>query len=170
MIYLVGFIQEKTFLHLCRCIEKSKLEHQIIDLDFLGQVQRAEHSFSDKFLTLHWDDSTFHLTPNDVVLQRIYYRDIGSIDQNDYLKDFIEALSVFIELAGPFAINPIFSGSQNSAKIAHLYYLSQLGFRIPKTVSGTLQRNLVRNISPNGKWISKGCSSIRTKVTIVDKE
>lgn len=170
MIHLIGYSEESTFNHVCTKAEKWGLEYTVLNMDLLEKASTANLMLSDKFLSLRWDEYSHQIDVGDIVYQRAYSRDLGDDNRNIYLGEFLGALSAFLSVSDVVSVNPMYGGIQNSSKISHLYCLRELGFDVPETLAGTDEKSIKKAVNPNGKWISKGVSSIRTKVESVQKQ
>ena len=168
MIWLIGYGLEKTFAYTAERLTALGVEHAIIDLDEVEAATSAHHRFGADGLTVTWNGVSRHLASTDVVYQRVYFRDLGSRTRNAYLCDFLDALSAY--LSSIRSVNRPNASSENGLKLLHLARLSECGFEIPQTIAGNDDTRIAASVQPDGKWISKGCSGVRTRVTVVSKE
>jgi hypothetical protein len=168
MIWLIGYGLERTFAYTVERLEKLKVEYRVLDLDEIEHATQAHHCLDDDGLAVTVNGETRRLTFEDVVYVRAYVRDLRSPPRTAYLADLIEALGAYT--AAVCAINPTTASIENGLKLLHLARLADCKFETPVTLAGTDDERIRHAVDPDETWITKGCSGVRTRVTILSKE
>ncbi len=168
MIWLIGYRLEKTFAYTIERFQQLGLPHAVLDLDEIERATSAHHRLDAEGLEVTWNGNSQRLTNDDVVYVRVYVRDLGSPARNAYLADFIDALGAYTSAIR--AINRTTASIENGLKPLHLSRLAECGFATPSTLAGTDENLIRQKIDPDSSWISKGCSGVRTRVTVISKE
>lgn len=168
MIWLVGYELENTFRHTRDRLSELGLAFDVVNLDLIETVGLARHRLHADGLSIHWDGVDMELAASDTVFQRVYPRVLDVPRRRAYQGEFLDCFSAFCETAT--AVNRPSASQENGLKLFHLARLQDVGLRVPHTCAGTDADGIGRMIAPDGSWVSKGCSGIRTRVTVVDKE
>lgn len=168
-IWFIGYRGEKTFDYFCKVASKSSLRFGILDLDLLAEASKASVLLTSKGLELTLDSEVFRIGNDSVVFQRMFLRQLANAAHSKLLLEFISAFDAWSARAEAMVVNPIASGGQNRNKLEHILRLRELGFKIPDTIASNCGLIASNSINPDHRWISKGCSSIRTSVETVDK-
>jgi len=169
MFLLIGFGTEGTFSYFRRYVAEQDCRYDILDLAELRFCDSAEISYRPHDLSVTIGNKSVEFNNYTAFYSRMYYSRLGSPVRNDALSRLISAVTSYLEDTERLVVNRPSAGTGNINKLVHLRTLSKYGFRIPQTfIYGTGQsaRQVVR---ADGKWISKSCSSIKTKAAVLDE-
>lgn len=168
MLWLIGYGEERTFHYTSARLAELGVAFSVADLDRLTSGGRAYWRLTQDHLECGWGGEHFRISRGDVVFQRAYHRELATLPERTYLAEFLEALAVFARRI--CVVNPPDTATENGLKLLHLDSLRRAGFRIPETIAGTSPQSVASLVSPDGNWISKGCSGVRTRVEALEKE
>lgn len=168
MIWLIGYGRESTFRHSISRLAEVGLAFSVLDLDLLETCEVASHEFYRSGLTITFDGVVYEVSCADVLYLRVYRRQLGSAKRSAYQGELLDAIAALSEVA--ISVNPMSATVENGLKLFHLARLHESGFAIPRTHAGLDGGAAGRVVQPDGRWISKGCSGVRTEVRAVSKE
>lgn len=174
-IWLIGYMSEPSFQSIADAVlalgqRYGNSELQVFDLDTLSDDTVARLSDDLDSLTVDIPNtSEFRIASNDVVYHRATVR---SFDDPRVSAAHVAVLPMLLDFLNnncAFVVNRPCAAAQNGLKLYHLASLAQVGFQIPQTVAGTDVSALEQAVQPDGNWISKGCSGVRTRVSVVQR-
>lgn len=168
-LLLIGYSTEGTFAHFSKHVAASTAPHDVIDLARLRDGADLTITDAPDELVISIDDDVWNLSEFSAIYARIYFFELGAPPRNRALSALITSLMGFLEHTPARVANRPSAGASNVNKMAHLGYLKDAGLKVPEThVLGdaALARTIVR---PDGSWISKSVSSVRTRAVAVDE-
>ncbi|MBS1124641.1 MAG: RimK domain protein ATP-grasp [Deltaproteobacteria bacterium] len=167
-ILLIGYGTESTFSHFRDFLTAEGIAHEVLDLSTLREAHDLTITESAGELIVSIDDEIYHLSEYTAIYARCFWFELGSDSRNRALQTLVGALIGFLEHTPAIVINRPSSGASNGNKLAHLGKLSEAGLLHPEAhVIGdpALAKTIV---APDGSWISKSVSGIRTRAVALD--
>ena len=167
-VLLVGYGTESTFSHFRDFLTADGVAHDVLDLSTLLEAHDLTITESPGELIVSIDDDMYCLSEYTAIYSRCFWFELGSDSRNRALQALVGALIGFLEHTPATVINRPSAGASNGNKLAHLGKLAAAGLVHPATyVIGdpALARTIV---APDGEWISKSVSGIRTRAVALD--
>lgn len=160
---LVGYRREGTFAHLVNLQRSFGKEFRILDLHSVEHCEKLVLEHIPKGFSVEIDDDVFHFG-HGAVFYRGFFRPSHQSARSALLARFIWELETGLQMlpASCLVMNRPDAGIGNASKARHVAELANCGFRMPSTLVSN-QTDAVRAcVAPNGAWINKGCSGVRT--------
>jgi hypothetical protein len=168
-VLIIGYSSEYTIHHFHKCAEDAGNSCDILDFDLLLKSNEYSITLKDKNLEIVLDGIVYNFNSYQGFYCRYYYKDSGNSNRNQMLNKTIDILIAYLRLTSKRVANRPGAGSSNYSKLAHILDLRECGFRIPLTyiLGDTESAKVV--LTDSIKWISKGCSSYRTRAVNFDE-
>ncbi len=167
-LLLIGYGSEGTFAHFRDFVAAEHVDHAVIDLGALRTAHDLTITEAAGELTISIDDDVWKLSEYTAIYARAYWFETGTPGRDRALRALVGALQAFLEHTPALVVNRPSSGASNSNKLVHLRHLAEVGLRSP-TAHVLGDAELARTIvAPDGEWISKSCSSVKTKAAVID--
>jgi hypothetical protein len=167
-LLLIGYGTEGTFSHFRDFVVADGAAHEVLDLATLRDARDLTITEAPGELVISIDDDVFPLSEMTAIYARAFFFELGSPARNRALAGLILALQGFLEHTPAIVANRPSAGASNTNKLAHLSDLRAAGLAFPEAhVLGdaALARTIV---APDGAWISKSCSSVKTRAAALD--
>lgn len=169
MLLLIGYSSEATFQHFANYVTQQGVDAQVLDLcDLLtcSQLHLEEEPFD---LIIASEKRIFRLSAFSAIYCRYYYTEIGAPRRNEALSKLIGVLTAYLDRCPQTVINRPSAGVSNINKFRHGALLSKSGFTTPTTHILGDHETALNILAPDGNWVSKSCSSAKTKVVLFDE-
>ena len=167
-LLLIGYATEGTFEHFRAHAAAAGVDHDVLDFAALRGARDLTITDTPGDLVVSIDDDVFQLAEYSAFYARAFWFDLESPSRNRALSALIASLMGFLEHTPAIVANRPSAGASNVSKLAHLEYLREAGLVSPEAHvfgSAALARTV---IAPDGDWISKSCSSVKTRAAVVD--
>lgn len=165
---LIGYASEGTFAHMREHARAGGLHHDVLDLGTLRHARDLTITETPDDLVISIDDEIYELGTYDAFYARMYYFELGAPGRDRALQGLIGALQGFLEHTPELVVNRPSAGASNGNKLVHQRLLADVGLTSPEAHilgDAALARTIVAR---DGEWISKSCSSIKTRAAVVD--
>jgi RimK-like ATP-grasp domain len=167
MITAVGIGTDPTILYFCKTAARLGVDVKFIDLmKVVSGTWQINLSFEHDSWVLE-DRTTYHtLNPKDAYYCRLI--DLGSVDtkQNVVWRTVINAFTGWLELCPGKVVNRPGHVNDNACKPLHEACLSNLGFIVPPSFTGSSKSALI-DFTAGGKTVAKALSGQRADCRIV---
>jgi hypothetical protein len=168
-LLLIGYHAEGTFSHFRDFAIGAGAEPEVLDLATLRDARDLTMTESPGELVVSIDDDVYTLSEYSAIYSRAFWFELGSPARNRALAALIGAFQGFLEHTPAIVANRPSAGASNVNKLAHLAVLREAGLTtFPEAFifgDAALARTIV---APDGNWISKSCSSVKTKSAALD--
>jgi glutathione synthase/RimK-type ligase-like ATP-grasp enzyme len=168
-LLLIGYSTEGTLAHFKSVVAAEGVEHEVLDLAALRGARDLTITDDAGDLVVSIDDDVFRFSEFTAIYARCYFFELGTPGRNRGLSTLIQSILGYLEHTRVPVANRPSAGAGNGNKLAHLATLRDAGFTFPEAHvlgDGALARTLV---TADGSWISKSCSSMKTRAAAVDE-
>ncbi|BFO67408.1 hypothetical protein [Chryseobacterium sp. KCF3-3] len=170
MLLTIGYITEKTFGHFISNLKQSSVTYKILDLSNLSKLNRISiiEDYNNQNLVIELDNEIYDFSKFRSFYTRLFYTDLGNNELNILFSKMISSIYSFLESTNKMVVNKPSSGDSNVNKFVHSKTLGEYGFKSIRSMISTDQYRVSEIIPPDSSWITKGCSSIKTKAALID--
>jgi glutathione synthase/RimK-type ligase-like ATP-grasp enzyme len=161
MFLVIGYSNENTLRHFVRFARKNNADFRVLDLLALSKSKQIHIEETANDLVISTESSTFLFSDFSAFYCRFYYNSVLSP---------LRAMTAYMQECDQIVVNRPSAGVDNINKFAHLQTLVNMGFNGKLTCIFGDDLYASRTITPDETWISKSCSSIKTKVAVVDSD
>lgn len=170
MLLLVGNQSDPTLQYFADFLRSRGGRHDQLFLDAPFEDGKLLYEMSTRGLRVQRKAAWIDFSDYSGIYNRLYIP--PSVDSVTACAGYrlMSAAAGYLEVSDQTIVNRPSAGALNASKLAQLVDLRACGFKIPEThVFGAVEE-AVAKVSPDGNWIHKGCSSIRTIAAVLDQD
>jgi glutathione synthase/RimK-type ligase-like ATP-grasp enzyme len=167
-IALIGYLSEKTFAYAVSMLKMKGCVVDVLDLCQIRESKRLEMIRSKEGLSILTEAFEFSLEQYQAIYQRCYYSEGASSKANLVISEIALEINAFLATCDAYVLNRPAALESNGSKLFHLEHLKRCGFLVPRTYIVSDFAVSQKVFRPDGSWVSKGCSGVRTEVSVFD--
>ncbi|WP_259016646.1 ATP-grasp domain-containing protein [Emticicia fluvialis] len=174
MFLIIGYHNEKAIEHFVKVLAEQKQadadKYHFLNLSDVETATDVQVSYDADDLLVKIDDRQFDFANYHAIYARCLYQTPADKAHVLRMVNFIFLMHNYLEFCDKVVVNRPCAGNSNYTKLHHVTKLQAYGFSVPETYifgSGTRAKHVMQ---PNGDWISKGTSSIRTRAVELDEK
>lgn len=168
MFLIIGYAGEKTTRHVCAAARAQAVDFDFLDLQQAVESNQVVVEWDGSGLALTLDERTFDLSEYSGFYSRLYFQPTGSPSRDASLSEIVAWVNAYLDASSALVINRPSCGWSNFVKLHHARELSDVGFRVPRSVITGSPRT-ARELVAEGRWVSKPCSGTRSETVLVDE-
>ena len=163
-ICIIGFGRESTITHVTSYLERNAIAFVLLDFEQINIHSTLSFTYTADKLTVVLNGTIYEMSTFRSFYCRFFYRPTTDNGLNELFSKMVSALMTWLKATTALVVSRPGAGASNFSKLWHIMDLAKTGFTIvPAFITGDKNTAIARLQDPVS-WISKGCSSYRTRV------
>lgn len=168
MILAIGSSGEKTISYFVEKANEAGVTVAFFDTRRLLGDCGVEVTAGQGDLRIRIDDDEYDLSKYNAIYSRAMCAQRAPAPKMAKIGIILDQILGFLNFSDQLIVNRPVAGIENSSKLVQLWKLKEIGFKVPATILTNSSKFAERTFLPDGRWISKGCSGMRTIADILD--